>query len=117
MVLTPKTRGRSVSRQPVQTRRRYESALRRERAAETRDRIVSAGCDLLAASSIRDWRALTIRAVAERAGVNERTVYRHFVNERGLRDAVMHRLEQSVGIDLDTLALDDVAEVTARMFQ
>ena len=33
--------------------------------------------------------ALTVRAVAERAGVNERTVYRHFANERELRDAVM----------------------------
>ena len=40
---------------------------------------------------------MTVRAVAERAGVNERTVYRHFVNERGLRDAVMHRLEEEAG--------------------
>ena len=29
-----------------------------------------------------------------RAGVNERTVYRHFANERELRDAVMARLEE-----------------------
>ena len=45
-----------------------------------------------------------MRAVAERAGVNERTVYRHFTNERGLRDAVMHRLEEQAGIDLDDAA-------------
>jgi AcrR family transcriptional regulator len=60
---------------------------------------------------------LTIRAVAERAGVNERTVYRHFVNERGLRDAVMHRLEKEAGIELAALQLEDVADVAARIFE
>ena len=96
-------------------RRQYDSPLRQQRASETRDRIVSAGCDLLAESSIRDWRGLTMRAVAERAGVNERTVYRHFTNERGLRDAVMHRQEQQAGIDLTALRLDGVADVAARI--
>ncbi len=96
--------------------RGYDSKLRLARAAETRERIVAAGSELLHGSSIRDWRALTVRAVAERAGVNERTVYRHFVNERGLRDAVMHRLEEKAGIDLAGLRLEDVADVTARIF-
>jgi AcrR family transcriptional regulator len=96
--------------------RRYDNTLRRARAGETRDRIVTAGCDLLAESSIRDWRALTMRAVAERAGVNERTIYRHFTNERGLRDAVMHRLEHRAGIDLDGLELGGVADVARRIF-
>ena len=96
--------------------RRYDGTLRRQRALETHDRIVTAGCDLLAESSLRDWRALTMRAVAERAGVNERTVYRHFTNERGLRDSVMHRLEQRAGIDLDDLELDGIAEVARRIF-
>ncbi len=75
--------------------RKYDSPMRRQRAVETRERIVTAGCRILQSSSVRDWRALTIRCVAERAGVNERTVYRYFGNERGLRDAVMHRLEQT----------------------
>jgi AcrR family transcriptional regulator len=104
-------------RGPVGTRRRYDSTLRRQRAAETRERIVDAACELLRGSSIRDWRGLTIRAVADRAGVNERTVYRHFANERGLRDEVMHRLEQQAGIDLAGLQLEDVVEVTARIFE
>jgi AcrR family transcriptional regulator len=97
-------------------RRSYDSTLRRQRAAETRDRIVAAGCELLNGTSIRDWQGLTLRAVAERAGVNERTVYRHFANERGLRDAVMHRLEAQAGIDLAGLRLEDVAEVAERIF-
>ena len=97
-------------------RRGYESPLRRQRTAETRERIAAAGCELLEGSSIRDWHGLTIRAVAEHAGVNERTVYRHFANERGLRDEVMRRLEQQAGIDLAGLRLDDVVDVTARIF-
>ncbi len=102
--------------QPVRARRRYDNTLRRERAARTRDRIVAAGAELLRGSSIRDWRAVTMRAVAERAGVNERTVFRHFGNERALRDAVMHHLEQEAGIDLTRMRLEDIAEVTARTF-
>jgi AcrR family transcriptional regulator len=98
-------------------RRRYESALRREQAADTSRRIVAAGCEILRSASVRDWRGLTVRAVAERAGVNERTVYRHFVNERGLRDAVMQRLEEEVGIELSGMGIDDIADVAARIFE
>lgn len=95
--------------------RPYDSPMRRQRALETRERIVTAGCRLLRRSSIRDWRALTVRGVAEQAGVNERTVYRHFGNERALRDAVMHRLEQRAGIDLEGMRLEHVADVAARI--
>lgn len=96
--------------------RKYDSPVRRQRAGETRERIVDAGCRVLEQSSIRDWRALTVRGVAEQAGVNERTVYRYFGNERGLRDAVMHRLEQQSGIELDHMRLEDVADIAARIF-
>ena len=98
------------------TPRRYESPVRRQQALETRERIVDAGCKLLRRSSIRDWRALTIRGVAEQAGVNERTVYRYFGNERGLRDAVMDRLEQKAGIELEGMQLEDVSGFAARIF-
>ncbi len=98
-------------------RRQYDNSLRRERAAHTRERIVTAGAELLRSSSIRDWGAVTIRAVADRAGVNERTVYRHFANERALRDAVMQRLEEDAGVDLAWMNLDGIAAATARIFQ
>jgi AcrR family transcriptional regulator len=101
---------------PDAGRRSYDSTLRRQRAAETRARIIAAGSELLHGSSVRDWHGLTIRAVAEEAGVNQRTVYRHFVNEQGLRDAVMHEFEEEAGIDLRGMQLDDVADVTARIF-
>jgi len=102
---------------PLRACRGYDSRLRLQRAAETRERIVAAGSELLHGSPVRDWQALTVRAVAERAGVNERTVYRHFVNERGLRDAVVHRLEEKAGIDLARLRLEDVADAAARIFE
>ena len=102
--------------QPVRARRRYDTTLRRQQAAGTRERIVAAGSALLHRSPIRDWRSLTLRAVAERAGVNERTIYRHFANERALRDAVMQRLEEEAGIDLTGLRLEDIAGVAARIF-
>jgi AcrR family transcriptional regulator len=98
-------------------RRRYDSPVRRQRAAETRERIVLAGAELLHGFPVWNWRALTVRAVAGRAGVNERTVYRHFANERELRDAVLRRLEEEAGVDLTGMTLDDVREVTTRILE
>jgi len=103
--------------EPTRARRRYDTTLRRQQAAATRERIVAAGSELLHGSPIRDWRALTVRAVAERAGVNERTIYRHFANERALRDAVMQRLEEESGVDLAGMRLEDVADAAARIFE
>jgi AcrR family transcriptional regulator len=102
---------------PAPPRRRYDNTLRRARAEQTRDRIIESGAELLRDASIRDWRAVTIRGVAERAGVNERTVFRHFSNERALRDAVMHRLEGESGIDLANLRFDGIQAATVRMLQ
>jgi AcrR family transcriptional regulator len=102
--------------QPARERRRYDSPLRRERAAQTRERIISAGSTLVHAFPAWDWQGLTVRAVAEHAGVSERTIYRHFSTERELHDAVMHRLEQEAGVSYEKLGLDDLAEVTTRAF-
>jgi AcrR family transcriptional regulator len=97
-------------------RRAYESPVRREQAARTRERIVVAGAEIVQAFPAGDWRELTVRAVARRAGVNESTVYRHFATERGLRDAVMRQLEREAGVDVDSLRLEAFSEVVARVF-
>ncbi len=102
---------------PVRAGRPYDGTLRRERAAETRERILLAGSELLHRTSVRDWKKLTVRAVAERAEVNERTVYRYFGSERGLRDAVMHRNEEQAGIELAGMQLEDIATVAAQIFE
>jgi AcrR family transcriptional regulator len=98
-------------------RRKYDSPVRRQRAAETRERIISAGADLLHGFPVWNWRALTVGAVAERAGVNERTVYRYFTGERELRDAVMARLETEADVVLEGLALEDIKDHTARILE
>jgi AcrR family transcriptional regulator len=98
-------------------RRKYDSPVRRQRAAETRERIIAAGADLLHDFAVWNWRALTVRGVAERAQVNQRTVYRHFANERELRDAVMARLEQEAGVALEGLALEDIQPHSARILE
>ena len=98
-------------------RRKYDSPVRRQRAAETRERIIAAGAELLHDFAVWNWRALTVRGVAERAEVNQRTVYRHFANERELRDAVMARLEEESGVVLEGLALADIQPHTARILE
>jgi AcrR family transcriptional regulator len=111
----------TTAKQPVPDRadrpgRAYDSTRRREQAVETRERILVAGSELVHRTSVRDWKKLTVRAVAERAGVNERTVYRYFGSERGLHDAVMHRNEQHAGIDLAGMQLGGIATVAAQIF-
>jgi AcrR family transcriptional regulator len=99
----------------IQARRPYDSPVRRERAAETRERIVAAGVAILHEHAVWNWNALTIRGVAQRAGVNERTVYRHFTGERELREAVMQRLEQEAGVAPEDLRFAGLQAFTARV--
>jgi AcrR family transcriptional regulator len=97
-------------------RRRYDSPVRRRQTAATRERIVAAGSALVHEFDSWEWHALTFRAVAERAGVGERTVYRHFPTERHLHDAVMARLEEEAGVTYEGLDLASLPEITARVF-
>jgi AcrR family transcriptional regulator len=98
-------------------RRQYNSEVRRQQAADTRKRILSAGTHLLNHTPTFNWPALTIRAVASEAGVNERTIYRYFGSERELRDAVMHHLEEKAGVDYEQLRLEDVVPVSRHLFE
>lgn len=96
--------------------RRYDSSLRRERAALTRERIIDAGAALVHGFSSWDWRELTVRAVAERAGVHERTVYRHFPTEEVLRAAVIDRLQEEAGLRPEDVTVDTIEEQVTRLF-
>jgi AcrR family transcriptional regulator len=101
----------------VSERRSYDSPVRRERAAETRERIVTAGSDLVHQFETWEWDRLTFRAVAVQAGVGERTVYRHFPTERHLHDAVMQRLHEEAGVDYEHVTTANLVEVTARVLE
>jgi AcrR family transcriptional regulator len=65
----------------LQTKRKYELKKRADEMAETHRRITEAAIDLH--GSVGPSRT-TMSAVAERAGVERRTLYRHFPNEADL---------------------------------
>src|SRR5262245_64603609 len=100
----------------IAPRRTYDNRARQEKAAQTRERIVAAGSELVHAFDSWNWRDLTFKAIAERAGVGERTVYRYFPTERHLHDAVMQRLESEAGVSYEDVTLTNLAETTSRVF-
>lgn len=69
---------------PKQPKRRYRKRRRAAQEDETRQRITEATVDLH--GSVGPART-TVSAVAERAGVQRGTVYRHFPDEQALFDA------------------------------
>jgi AcrR family transcriptional regulator len=105
-----------MSGSSIARRRTYDNSARQEKAAQTRERIVTAGTELVHEFDSWNWRDLTFKAVAERAGVGERTVYRHFPTERHLHDAVMQRLESDAGVSYEDVDLNNIGDVTARVF-
>jgi AcrR family transcriptional regulator len=98
------------------SRRRYDSPVRRLRAAESRARIISGAAELARELPSWDWGSLTIQAVADQAGVSRRTVYRHFASEAALHAALADRLLDDAGVSYEGLALDDLPEVTGRVY-
>jgi len=110
------TPDRTATGKAPEPRRRYDSAVRRQRAAQTRDRITAEGAALARSLQAWDWKQLTFRAVAERAGVAESTVYRHFASERELHNAVMQHLREQAGVIYQGVSLDEVADVAGRVF-
>lgn len=54
----------------------------------TADRIIEAAIELV---SIKGYTAATTKAIAEQAGVNEVTLFRHFGNKRGLLRAIVQK--------------------------
>jgi AcrR family transcriptional regulator len=67
-------------------RRPYNSPGRARRAAQTRARIITAAHELFLE---RGYFPTTVRAIAEAAGVAEKTVYLAFANKPALLDAVI----------------------------
>ncbi|MBW8300174.1 MAG: TetR/AcrR family transcriptional regulator [Hydrogenophaga sp.] len=65
--------------------RKYRSPLREAQAHETRERILSAATELLGRNPIGDF---SMDEIATAAGVERRTVFRHFSNKEALLDAL-----------------------------
>lgn len=97
-------------------KRQYHSPKRKQQSAKTRDSIIEAGAQLVQEFTAWDWRQLTFRAVSERAGVSERTVYRYFPTESKLKTAVMQFLVKEAGVELQEMKLEDFADIVANTF-
>jgi AcrR family transcriptional regulator len=91
--------------------RKYEQKRRAERQAETRQRIVEA---LVALHREVGPARTTISAVAERAGVERLTVYRHFADETAMFQACSAHYATEVAPP-DPAAWAGVAEPAARL--
>jgi AcrR family transcriptional regulator len=65
--------------------RRYTMRVRAERQADTRRRILDAAIEI---ASAHGPLAATLTEIAERAGVERATVYRHFPHQQGVIEAV-----------------------------
>lgn len=63
------------------TKRKYQQKRRAEQQEETRERIIDA---TMALHTELGMRAATVKAIAERAGVERLTVYRHFPDQHEL---------------------------------
>jgi AcrR family transcriptional regulator len=97
--------------------RKYDSPSRRQQAAKTRERIITAGREIVHGFPIWNWEAVTHGAVAERSAVSQRTVYRYFATEQELRDAVMEQLAVEARVDLETLRLEDLHDAVTRIIE
>jgi len=76
--------------------RAYISPLRVAAAAQTRERLVAAACELLALPD--GLRGFSLDAVARRAGVQRLTVYNQFGSRRALLEAVFDEMSARGGL-------------------
>lgn len=90
--------------------RTYRSPLRDEQALRTRDLILEAFLDLLGDRRADD---ITTREIAERAGVSQPTVYRHFPDRTALLRGITRRVGELAG-DLDDSLPQTIGEVGER---
>ena len=73
---------------PVNTRRRYDSSGRRERARQTRDQITDTAREMFLADG---YAATTVAAIAAAAHVSVETIYKGFGGKPGLVRAIIEK--------------------------
>ncbi|MGH8219101.1 MAG: TetR/AcrR family transcriptional regulator [Steroidobacteraceae bacterium] len=103
----------NMKRAKAAVKRRYHSPLRDRQRSDTSERILDACSDLVAAG-----KELTFAAVARAAGVQERTVYRHFATKEDLEDAFWWSHEEHVSGPgtFDAQTLDELVANMKRSF-
>lgn len=118
---TPKTKTpakkSSTSRPAAKKKRSYNSPLREQQIAETKERIIVAGIELVRSYDSLDWKNLNATAVAKQSGLGKRTVQHYYPTERVLRDAVLQRLVIESGVRFDTLKVGELGDTMEQIFR
>src|SRR3712207_4597456 len=89
-------------------------SLRERNKAEARRAILEAFAEEVAAGGLDD---LTIDAVAARASVSPRTVYRYFPTREALLDGFDEWQDQQIGLPPLPLPPAEIPDVVERLFQ
>jgi AcrR family transcriptional regulator len=93
--------------------RRYVSPLRRAHAESTRERILAAMAEILAADPSGQ---VLFDELARRAGVERRTVFRHFPNKEALLDAFWQWINQRLSPTPLPASAADLLRLPAEVF-
>lgn len=92
----------------------YRSPLRDQQKADTHKRILDAVRQVIETTGALE--KVSIAAVARRAGVQERTVYRHFGTREGMIDAFFAHHSAELGVPRFARTEDEMLSLGARLF-
>lgn len=98
-------------------KRAYHSPLRELQARNTRDSILEAAAELIVDEGLEGF---SMRAVADRASVSERTVYHHFPNRQALLDGFTGWVDQQLRerqLRIDPRDIEDLPARIADIFR
>ncbi|MBK5289067.1 MAG: TetR/AcrR family transcriptional regulator [Acidimicrobiia bacterium] len=97
-------------------KRSYRSPLRKAQAGQTRELILASVCELASAGHIDD---LSMRQLADSAGVSERTIYRYFPDRQALLNGLTDWLSERMGtgpLESTVTTIDELAEIVPEVF-
>ena len=94
--------------------RSYQSSIRERQSLETRERILKAVGDLMVTDPEQ---AFSIDDVARQAGVNRRTVFRHFADKGQLIDAFWAQTNRGLGVQFWPRSEADLIRLPESLFE